>query len=214
MNTGPEQVPSRWHNRRGFTLIELLVVIGILGLLLGASIIAFQEPSDTSRQRAAVTQLRSAVTLARQWAVSHRIKTYVVFPDAAVATDDPAKAYRSYNIYSDNEGYLREWSFLPQGVVFHASYGAAGGGTNALVVGNPYSNFTVGYPNLGTPCLARCIGFLPNGRLNQTGGYAVEVFVTGGYALPGSTSINYYTNSPVTGLQVHPLTGQTKVREY
>ncbi len=214
MNRRPQSTRFGRSRRQGFTLIELLVVIGILGLLLGASIIAFQEPSDASRQRAAVTQLRSAVNLARQWAVSHRVKTYVVFPTAALATDDPAKAYRSYNIYSDNEGYLREWTFLPQGVVFHATYGAAGGGTNAFYAGNPYSTFTVGYPELGTPRSAQCIGFLPNGRLNQTGGSAVSVFVTGGYALPGSTTINYYTNSAVLGLQVHPLTGQSKVQEY
>ena len=107
------------HRRRGFTLIELLVVIGIMAALLVAAGPMWNGLTRSSGVKGATMQLRTVLSLARQWAITHRQKTYVIFP-----TTDSNMQYRAYTVYAITDPttgageYVREWEMLPQGVRF------------------------------------------------------------------------------------------------
>lgn len=109
-------VNRRPYRSQGFTLIELLVVMGIMALMIGLAIPAIQGMTKSSGMQSATMQMRSTLTFARQWAITHRDTTYVLF-----STDDATGGprLRGYNIYSVKEtNWLREWMTLPAGLVF------------------------------------------------------------------------------------------------
>jgi len=65
--------------RAGFTLLELLTVMGIMLLLMGAAFGAFHGFMRGASIRSATMNLRSTLSLARQYAVTRRCKTHVLF---------------------------------------------------------------------------------------------------------------------------------------
>ena len=112
-------------NRKGFTLAELLVVIAIIGILFAIALPAFNRLSGPSKLDAAANSVHSAAKLARQFAITQKQPTYLVFHDVQ---SDPALAYQAYAIFSidihnppvtQNDGYfVQEWERLPAGVIF------------------------------------------------------------------------------------------------
>ncbi len=144
--------------RRAFTLIELMVVMGIAGLMMAFGIPAFQNLGRQPAMNAAIAQLRSTVHMGRQWAITRRESTYIVFPmdepEQYDGTPEGAYAYRSFNLFTFSEGYLREWTRLPQGIVFNPegenNWGSAVG-TNIFSPGYGWMDFdafTLPQPNL------------------------------------------------------------------
>ncbi len=111
----------RLVKRCGFTLIELLVVIAIVGLLMGGGIPAYQNLGRGAGIDSATAQLRSTISLARQWAITHRERVYIVFP-VANPPGLEGYAYRSFNVFSPSDGYLREWILLREGLVFEPTH--------------------------------------------------------------------------------------------
>ena len=63
--------------RKGFTILELLVVIFIMLAMTGIAVAAFRQFMDTERIKLAGGQLVSAISLARQYAMSRRAKVMV-----------------------------------------------------------------------------------------------------------------------------------------
>ena len=140
--------PASRARRRGFTLVELLVVVGIMGLLLGVTVTAFDAIGKGAKMRSALMELKSSLSLARQYAITDRRATYIIFPDqyrvnwqAMVPNPDDygyiqEARYQSYYIMNQDsledkdlsteekkfyrrvQYRLGRWQHLPKGIVF------------------------------------------------------------------------------------------------
>jgi len=109
----------------GFTLIEMLTVLVIIGIVITIALPAFTNLMKSGGVNAAARQLSSTFSLARQYAITHRTTTRVVFTyDSTTGTayTNMAPWYQSYAVLErsslTNFTYLTKWEFLPIGVVF------------------------------------------------------------------------------------------------
>lgn len=202
----------------GFTLIELMVVIGLMGLLLAFAIPAFQGIGRSGNLNAAVHELRSTMSLARQWAITQRQITYVVFPDDANShtLETVEKTFRAYSVYGGTN-YITDWRFLPQNVVFDPDFRPRN-----LVAKNLWHGDTPGtvanlpFPHESSPSQdMTVVGYRPRGT--TTFGSGKEVVITEGFIpINGSTpgSIVFLPNRMVVSLDIYTQTGQFRIREY
>lgn len=222
--------PGRFEGRRrGFTLVELLVVVGLMAVVMAVTIAGLQSSSGGAKMRTALLQLKSTLSLARQYAITRREAIYVVFPEPTSTFQDAAQrsrlSYQAYNVWSPREGYINEWIALPSGVIFHPTltptdtyaYNVFRPGTLANENRFSIPATTAGLPNRPYSAAAPfmpCISFLPNGRLNQTGGRAIEVFLREGTLNPTDPTIAITQQfRRVQSVYVRPLTGQASYRE-
>lgn len=215
--------------KRAFTLVELLVVIALMAIVLTITIASFQTASGAKMQ-SALLQLKSTVSLARQMAVTRREPMYVVFPESTTMFDPAfpdqraAFAYQSYCVYSPTEGYISQWNTLPKGLFFNrlatgtgtnvfSTYASGGISQTRFVITNTPS--AVVWPKSRPRAESPCISFLPNGRLNQRGGTALEVFIAEG-VVDSANPDNVMTqaNKKVMSLYIRPLTGIMTMKEY
>ncbi|MDD2237008.1 MAG: prepilin-type N-terminal cleavage/methylation domain-containing protein [Kiritimatiellae bacterium] len=107
----------------GFTLIELLGVLTIMAILMAITIPSFKGIGRTKKMDAAVNQLRTALSLARQYAILNRATVNILIPDPALITSfspgDVDKCLSAYAIYDrSNDKYISEWYYLPKGIAF------------------------------------------------------------------------------------------------
>ena len=206
-----------------FSLIELLVVVALIGILLGITLPSFMNMGEGLSMQTAVQQLTSTLSLARQWAIAHREETSVVFVDDGVVDSSPIfagnrehidKAFRAYGVYTKRDGYLKEWSYLPEGVIFDA---------DPVLSENPFdpsvnASMEVPFPdNDGDGVTLPAITFKPNGSVRP--GKHLKLFLTEGWvdldleagrvneALAKSNGI---TNS----MTVQHLTGQVRINQH
>ncbi len=70
-------IPVSQRNRRGFTLLELLTVMAIMVIVMSIAGASYYGLSRGAAMRGSVSNLTTALSLARQFAVVHRNKTYV-----------------------------------------------------------------------------------------------------------------------------------------
>lgn len=210
---------KNYMKRRGFTLVELLVVMGIMALIIMAATPMFNGMTRSSGMQGATMQLRSTLSLARQWAITHRVNTYVVFPNSDTnSLNDPnsLRAYHAYNVMTTDSVakaniFLRDWVFLPPGFFFSdhgdsssvlASAWASGANR---VDGVPYT------PSSGMPAIV----FRPDGSstglidmYNQPTIYIMEGIPT----ISGSTVIwQPRANSIINEIQVSSMAGLIKI---
>lgn len=220
--------------RSAFTLVELLVVVGIIATLLVLVVPAFTGLGRGQSMRSAVTQLRTTISLARQWAVTKNETTYVVFPDDDLTYSPPggvAMALRSYAVWAERSGYISEWRYLPPGVVFNSTQPhpvintttEKSGTFNLLLTTNSWGigvrTNNVAFPTNGAPLRPMySLGFTPNGRLKQSGGVTISIFMNEGWV---DANTNTGVASPPTikstnftmYFEVKPLTGLMRIRE-
>ncbi len=62
--------------RGGFTLIELLAVMALMVLMMSLSIMAFVDFGRDAAIRSSTLQAKAGLSMARQWAISHRVSAY------------------------------------------------------------------------------------------------------------------------------------------
>lgn len=111
-----------------FTFVELIVVLAIAVVLILVTMPALLDIGRGSKMKASVSQLDSTLAMARQWAITHRERVHVLFPDdhaGLYAGADPAekeKALRSYVLFVEGKGYVSEWRYLHAGIYFVDSY--------------------------------------------------------------------------------------------
>lgn len=96
---------------RGITLIELLMVIVIMMIVMGLSGAAFTGMTRGTSERAAISQITSALALSRQYAITHRENVFFAF---GVDTNANQAAFIVHN---DRYMKLNE-SLLPVGQWF------------------------------------------------------------------------------------------------
>ena len=113
-----------------FTLVELLAVVGIMGLLAAVGVPALKGLTGSGGRKQALSQVMSALEIARNTAISTGTNAAVIFPDLNFASK-PFR-YRSMAVISwdsipDANGgpgtnpnvMVGSWITLPQGVVLH-----------------------------------------------------------------------------------------------
>ncbi len=104
----------------------MLTVIVIIGIVLAMGIPAITNLMKSGGVSAASREVSSTLNLARQYAITHRTITRVVFPcrgtlnSAFLGGTNVAPWYQSYAVIAlgSTTNYLTKWEFLPLGTVF------------------------------------------------------------------------------------------------
>lgn len=65
--------------KSGFTLIELLTVVTIMAVMMGIAVAAWIDWSRGAAMRSSMLDAQASLALARQWAITHRVRTYYVY---------------------------------------------------------------------------------------------------------------------------------------
>ena len=110
------------REQSAFTLVELLAVIGIMGLLAAVGVPALKGLTGSGGRKQALSQVISALEIARNTAISTGTNAAVIFPDSTFASGDAYK-YRSMAVVAWNATnpataatMVGSWIVLPQGV--------------------------------------------------------------------------------------------------
>ena len=105
-----------------FTLIELLAVMAIMSIIMGIAMVAFKDWGRGAAIRSAVLELRSHVSGARQYAITHRKRTTLEYGNVKDPVINADRGYCLTTIKSnatDTVGIVvGDTNFMPQGVVF------------------------------------------------------------------------------------------------
>lgn len=217
----------------GFTLIELLAVVAIIGLAFGIAVAALPGMTRGSAMRGSTAELRSTISLARQWAVGHREVTYVVFAEggSGIYSGSPKKnlagerAYRGYAVVGAKTGFVSDWKFLKTGVYFLPDSGKEKGTTHSKNGKNPYQGsltVEIPFPEPGDSDKISfpAIGFKPDSGL-VSGAREMEVYISEGYITSAvgrgdivENDLQFKQDATITGLEVNGLTGIQRVRVY
>jgi len=194
-----KRTKSSIDGRQAFTLIELMVTIGLMAAVITLSVTAFRNVGEGTKMDVSLRSLRATTSLARQWAITNREETYVVFIHSSSSGSrvlDDMKM-RAFGVFAQPaEGDIRqvqEWVYLPEGIIFRPT------SLNALE--------TKELPNVSG---ARVITFKRNGGLT-TGASTKHVdFVQGTVSATGAP-METFTN--ITGrISVNGLTGLARVQ--
>jgi len=218
--------------RRAFTLVELLVVIGIMGMMLAITVTAFEGVGKGAKLRAALAELKTTLSLARQYAITDRQIVFVVFPcDQVNLSDSTNLAFTRYSSYclcttGRWSRMLNQWHHLPKGVIFDRVRTPPPGRV-ALGYVNVFDRSvsnnlsTIPFPIEASNQVDQTVTvvrFNPNGRLHTTQDSTPVIFVTEGSVRVNPTTaalVDYMIQpgAPSFMLEVRPLTGRVKITE-
>jgi len=110
------QVSRRsWARQAGFTMIELLAVLAIMAIVMGVTITSFLQMTRTSGMRAAVLNVKSALVMARQSAITRRVRAEFRYGNTKTA-DEQSRGY--YVVAEKSGGDLVNTNYLAPGVMF------------------------------------------------------------------------------------------------
>jgi prepilin-type N-terminal cleavage/methylation domain-containing protein len=201
--------------RDGFTLIEMLTVMVIIVIVLSIGVPAFNNLMKSGGLSGASREVANSLGLARQYAITHRTTTCVVFPYSAtgiIPGADIAPLYQSYAVFDLGSGnYISKWEHLPLGTVFMNVNASVG---NPPCLDNLVGPVTLHFPytnSVATPTLA-CIQFQPTGAAVNPGTLTItEGFMNSGtIVVPTSkTSANTLANQSV--ISVDSVIGRIQV---
>jgi prepilin-type N-terminal cleavage/methylation domain-containing protein len=98
--------------RAAFTLIEMLAVVAIVAILIALTLGSYSSWGRSAGMRVAAANLRSSLNLARQWAVTHQVRTSFTCGNAG----SPLRGF--YVISDATWGDIGRTNYLAVGVVF------------------------------------------------------------------------------------------------
>jgi prepilin-type N-terminal cleavage/methylation domain-containing protein len=223
------------HSRLAFTLVELLVVIAIIGIMTSLAIPYFAGMGRGANLRVAVNQVRTTLSLARQWAITRHENAYMVFPHydgilyQAPYQSHVDKAYRSYSVYTASEGYVQDWKFLPQGVVFVKDTVSCGNDPDvndnkcifSAASGPSGKTNSIPFPVTTRPPVGvRVVGFRPDGSSTTQ---SAEIYITEGWTTVDKVAGTLAGSAPeyrppgqrvMYSVEIYPLTGRLRIRDY
>jgi prepilin-type N-terminal cleavage/methylation domain-containing protein len=213
----------RARHPSAFTLIELLAVLAIVGVVMAVGIPAFFKLTKSAALSSGAAQLSSTISLARQYAITHRERTFVLFPYSGTTTVAwTNRLYTAYSIVASNRSvpaanalyYVSKWQELPQGVVIvnanPLGTGGKGYDPDTYLQSMTFSNIPIDNINFGDPRLAY-IEFRPTGMTGPCVNNNTEHIITlveGIYESPNVTRIS--SNS--ASIFVSPLTGRIRIQ--
>jgi prepilin-type N-terminal cleavage/methylation domain-containing protein len=188
---------SRQH---AFTLVELISVLVILAILLSIALPAVTNLTKANALNAAAREVSNTLSLARQMAITHRVRTRVVFPFTLTTTVSTlAPAYLSYAVMTNdvntgNWSYVTKWEQLPTGAVFLKGPPNLVGSLDYLYNQNPLS-MPFPYANSLPAAPLACIEFGPTGAASLTSTFTLESgFIDNNGNLQRTAPYNSVTN--------------------
>ena len=98
--------------KRGFTLLELITVMAIMMILMGMAMLAFVDWGRGAAMRSALMSVRTALSQARQHAVTYRVPTCILCTNSA----SPLRGY--YLVTNRTDGIIGTTNYLPEGIAF------------------------------------------------------------------------------------------------
>jgi len=200
-------------HQRGFTLVELLAVMVLMSILLGITITSFKGVKASALELAS-SDVASMVKLTRSKAVEYNSDAYLVFThDSNNANmygnlEEKKRFLRAYAIYVKKEGFVSEWRYLPEGIIFHPSLTSsyANNEKNIFDTGN---NFTeeIEYPEPGDTAVTfvafnfRSDGSMPYSNSSMPAIPIVEG-ATNAETDPAASSLDAWVTGKAAGINV------------
>ena len=94
-----------------------------MGIMMAIALPSFPDIGKAGAIRSGVAQVRSTLTLARQYAITHRVVVLVVFAGPKEQyveyPEEVTKCLMSYAVYdATNDKYIKAWEDLPNGIMF------------------------------------------------------------------------------------------------
>lgn len=122
----------------GFSLLEMMAVLAILAVLMTIATLSYVDWDRAEGMRGSVSGVRSALSEARQWAITRGAATGFIYGNTNYP---PLRGY--YMISNTVDGLVGQPNFLGKGVAFEVDEGAvwfagngAGGGPDSEWPGN------------------------------------------------------------------------------